>query len=92
MWTVRLKAAARKQVERLPEKVNKSFKALLADLQTYGPVLPSWPNFAKLKQHRDCYHCHLKKARPTYVAVWQVIERQTWLNEVRYVGVHESAD
>jgi hypothetical protein len=26
------------------------------------------------------------------VAVWQVIERQTWLNEVRYVGVHESAD
>jgi hypothetical protein len=35
--------------------------------------------------------CHLKKGQPTYVAIWQVVDKQIHLVEVSYVGTHEKA-
>jgi hypothetical protein len=39
----------------------------------------------------DRHHCHLKKGKPTYVAVWEVKNREIRLIEVTYVGTHEKA-
>lgn len=50
----------------------------------------NWPNYGKLGENR--HHCHLKKGRPTYVAVWEVAETgEIRLIEVTYVGTHERA-
>jgi hypothetical protein len=54
-----------------------------------GPVRGTWPNYGKLSQIR--HHCHLKKGHPTYVAVWEVRDRQVQIIEVLYVGTHENA-
>jgi hypothetical protein len=37
------------------------------------------------------HHCHLRRGNPTYVAVWEVTNKQIKLVEVRYVGTHENA-
>jgi mRNA-degrading endonuclease RelE of RelBE toxin-antitoxin system len=92
MWEVKFTARATKQVGRLPEKIRRSLKSLVKDLELSGPIAASWANFAKFKEHQDCYHCHLKKGRPSYVAVWRVADRGIKLIEVRYVGIHEDAD
>jgi hypothetical protein len=52
-------------------------------------VRGTWPNYGKLSQIRR--HCHLKKGHPTYVAVWEVRDRQVQIIEVLYVGTHENA-
>ncbi|WP_237707634.1 hypothetical protein [Desulfocurvibacter africanus] len=50
------------------------------------------PHFGKLKNRPgEVYHCHLNKGRPTYVAVWQVLDKVVCLVEVTYVGTHEKA-
>ncbi len=48
------------------------------------------PNYRKLKGQTDTHHCHLKKGKPTYVAVWQAFKK---LKQVvlTYVGTHENA-
>lgn len=91
-WTVRFRGKARKQAPKLPEEVYDSFKLLVKDLQNLGPVLSRWPNFGKITGKEQCYHCHIKKGRPTYVAVWQVDSEEIRTIEVRYVGTHENAD
>ncbi len=51
-----------------------------------------WPNFGKLfEKKEDKYHCHLIKGRPTYVACWKVVDKNTRQIEVYYVGTHEKA-
>jgi len=91
-WDVRFRRQVMKQIRELPQSVQMAVKFLVKDLQLYGPMAITWPNFGKLQGRNDCYHCHLRKGRPTYVAVWQVIDKETRLIEVKYVGTHEGAD
>jgi mRNA-degrading endonuclease RelE of RelBE toxin-antitoxin system len=91
-WDVRFRRKVVKQIQELPESVQITVKFLVKDLQIKGPMARTWPNFSKLQGQSDCYHCHLRKGRPTYVAVWQVVDKDTKLIEVKYVGTHEGAD
>ncbi|MDL2316163.1 cytotoxic translational repressor of toxin-antitoxin stability system [Desulfovibrio sp. OttesenSCG-928-A18] len=74
---------------RLPSPVVKAFEALLFDLRARGPVAGNWPNYGKLDRQR--HHCHLRKGRPTYVAVWWEVGEEDHSIEVTYVGTHEKA-
>ena len=91
-WTVIFSSKAAKQIKRLPEDRRASLKFLIKDIQEGGPVTVQWPNFGKIIGKDDCYHCHLKKGCPTYVALWRVADRAIKLVEIRYVGTHEGAD
>jgi hypothetical protein len=54
-----------------------------------GPVGGNWPNYSRLGV--DQHHCHFKKGRPCYVAVWEEKDKQIRLVEVTYAGTHEKA-
>ena len=90
-WTVEITGKAQKQKSKLPEDIADALLALWTELKLEGPVQPEWPHFGKLKGRKDEYHCHLNKGRPTYVAVWQVLDKQIRLMEITYVGTHENA-
>jgi len=68
---------------------------LAFDMRTNGPVMGTWPNYGKLDRER--HHCHLKKGRPTYVAVWRTVlevqenGEEKPVIEVTYAGTHEKA-
>jgi hypothetical protein len=91
-WTVWLTGKARKQAERLPLGLQRRLRALAEDLRTGGPHCQGWPNFGKISGAANCFHCHLKKGRPTYVAVWKAVDAKARVIEVRYVGTHEGID
>jgi hypothetical protein len=61
----------------------------MADMELNGPVRGEWPNYSKLGISR--HHCHIKKGRPTYVAVWEEAKNEIRLVEVTYVGTYEKA-
>ena len=86
-WTVEVNRRIR--IAALPLRVQQSLVALIRDIEVRGPVRGNWPNYGKLSAAR--HHCHLKRGRPTYVAVWEVPDRTQHLVEVTYVGTHESA-
>ena len=88
-WTVTLSAKVAKGCTTLPVAVKKSLALLLADIEDSGPVRGDWPNYSKLGHGR--HHCHIKKGRPTYVAVWEENNEKVKLVEVTYVGTHEKA-
>ena len=87
-WTVTLHRTVQKQLPKLPGKVVDSLARLLADIEFSGPVRGNWSNYSKLADGR--HHCHLKKGKPTYVAVWSE-DKETITVEVLYVGTHEKA-
>lgn len=89
VWTVTIHSRVGRQIPRLPKRVQQSLVALIRDIEAQGPVRGNWPNYSKLGGRR--HHCHLKKGRPTYVAVWEVIDVARRLVEVIYVGTHEKA-
>jgi len=89
-WDVRFTAKARKNFQKLPKKVKVTFQLLLSEMEICGPNANEWPNYGKLSE--DCYHCHLKKGNPTYVAVWRVTSKKEKIIEVIYVGTHEKAN
>jgi mRNA-degrading endonuclease RelE of RelBE toxin-antitoxin system len=89
VWDVKLTTKAQKNCLVLPKGINEIFQALLADLKLSGPARWNWANYGKLR--KDCYHCHLQKGNPTYVAVWRVISKAEKIIEVTYVGTHEKA-
>lgn len=89
MWQVDLSSKARKQKEALPKTVKEQLLFLVRNIELYGPVRGDWPNYSKLKP--GLHHCHLKKGRPTYVAVWEERNQEIRLIEVIYVGTHEKA-
>jgi mRNA-degrading endonuclease RelE of RelBE toxin-antitoxin system len=91
-WTVVFSNRASKQVKKLSANIYASIKFLVKDIQEDGPIVPQWPNFSKITGKSECYHCHIRQGRPTYVAVWQVIDREIEIVEIRYVGTHEGAD
>jgi hypothetical protein len=91
-WDVKFPRKVVKQILGLPESVQTAIRFLVKDLQLNGPVAQNWPNFGKIQGRQGCYHCHLQKGRPTYVAAWQVVKKDVKLIEVKYVGTHEGAD
>lgn len=89
IWSVVSKKKIIKQVAKLPTGVKERLYALLLEIEKDGPVRGNWPNYGKIGIDR--HHCHLKKGRPTYVAVWEVSDNRIKLIEVIYVGSHEKA-
>ena len=88
-WTVTISKQVTKRIAKLPKQVRILFFTLLAEIELKGPVRGNWPNYSKLGTKR--HHCHLKKGKPTYVAVWQVVNDEIKLVEVIYAGTHEKA-
>lgn len=88
-WTVTEKRNLNKRIRKLPKNVQNILIALKKDMETNGPVRGDWPNFSVLSNNR--YHCHLKKGHPTYVAIWEVMDKEIKLIEVTYAGTHEKA-
>ena len=88
-WQVTLMPKARKQKDRLPKTIKEQLAFLIRNIEEYGPVRGDWPNYCKLKPVQ--HHCHLKKGKPTYVAIWAERNRKIRLIEVIYVGTHEKA-
>ena len=88
-WTVSVKKKVQKRAEKLPVEIRKILLRLLAEIEIYGSYRSNWKNYGPLGDNR--YHCHLKKGRPTYVAVWEIIDKEIRLVEVSYVGTHERA-
>jgi hypothetical protein len=80
---------AKKQIPRLPESFMKNLVALIRDIEVDGPIRGDWPNYSPLGEDR--HHCHIKKGRPTYVAIWEVTDKEVKLVEVIYAGTHEKA-
>ena len=87
-WTVVFRRSVQKALPDIPERVRKLLAALASDIETSGPVRGDWPNYSRLSDGR--HHCHLKKGRPTYVAVWGETSGKVVV-EVIYVGTHEKA-
>jgi len=88
-WQVVLSNRAMKQQRRLPQRVRESLFQLIVDIEAAGPVRGDWPNYSKLAPNE--HHCHLKKGRPTYVAVWREDNETLQLVEIIYAGTHEKA-
>ncbi|MEA3465814.1 MAG: cytotoxic translational repressor of toxin-antitoxin stability system [Thermodesulfobacteriota bacterium] len=88
-WTVNMTKKAAKTISKLPNGVQESLFTLLLNIENDGPVRGDWSNYGKLSSVR--HHCHIKKGKPTYVAVWEVKDKQVRLVEVIYVGTHEKA-
>lgn len=88
-WSVLITEKAQKKAARLPKKIKGQLILLIRDIEAYGPVRGNWLNYGKLSKTR--HHCHLKKGKPTYVAVWEVVDKEIKLIEVIYVGSHEKA-
>jgi len=91
-WDVKLTSRAEKQARNLPPDVREILFALVLEIIKLGPTRTLWPSYGKIKGKKDCYHCHLKKGKPTYVAIWKIIDKKNKFVEVRYVGTHEKAD
>ncbi|NJD39373.1 MAG: cytotoxic translational repressor of toxin-antitoxin stability system [Geobacter sp.] len=87
-WIVTLHRKAEKQAVNMPKAALAALFELMDSIRQYGPVRGDWPNYGKLSDSR--HHCHLKKGKPTYVAVW-VEDKQLISVEVIYAGTHEKA-
>jgi hypothetical protein len=88
-WIVTLSSKADKQKNKLPANVRDALIFLVHEISRGGPVQGDWPNYGKLGPR--LHHCHIKKGKPTYVAVWEVTDDGIRFVEVTYVGTHEKA-
>ena len=79
---------AEKQAAALPRKVLDILFELMKEIRITGPIRGNWPNYGKLTGNR--HHCHLKKGKPTYVAVWTE-DKESITVEIIYAGTHEKA-
>ena len=87
-WKVELHRKAEKQAAALPRKVLDILFELMKEIRITGPIRGNWPNYGKLTGNR--HHCHLKKGKPTYVAVWTE-DKESITVEIIYAGTHEKA-
>lgn len=90
-WVVWLSKKAVKQLSKMPEPVRVQVNALVEEMRVNGPMASQWKNFGKLKGQENCFHCHVKSGRPTYVVCWEVKSKEDRIVEVYYVGTHEKA-
>ena len=88
-WIVQFTNQARKQKNKLSRRVQEVLFQLIREIEKAGPVRGEWPNDSKLSA--DKHHCHLKKGKPTYVAVWREVKDKIQVVEVIYAGSHEKA-
>lgn len=88
-WIVRITGKVDKQARKLPRSIIDRLFLLMEEIRLSGPVRGNWPNYGKLGEGR--HHCHLKKGKPTYVAVWEERDKEIRLIEVTYAGTHEKA-
>ncbi len=88
-WSVVLSARVVKQQRKLPQSIRELLFQLAKDIEVAGPVRGDWPNYSKLTAGK--HHCHLKKGKPTYVAVWWEKKGTIRLVEIVYAGTHEKA-
>lgn len=86
---VKIHRKAEKQAALLPRPVLAALYELMREIEQRGPVRGDWPNYSRLGGSR--HHCHLKKGKPTYVAVWEELDKEIKLVEVIYAGTHEKA-
>lgn len=93
MWRLKVHNKAAKALPDLPELARLAFDQLARELMAGGPRPQGWPHYGKIKGQPDRHHCHLKRGRPTYVAVWREVrdEDEPETIEVIYVGTHEKA-
>jgi hypothetical protein len=94
-WTVNFSGKAEKQKGKMPGHIQDSLQALRTTLEWEGPEAKKWPHYGILggtKKNEDYRHCHLNKNKPTYVAIWKIIDLEECILEIRYVGTHENAD
>jgi mRNA-degrading endonuclease RelE of RelBE toxin-antitoxin system len=89
-WTIIIGKRVSRQMAKLPSRVQNAVALLIEDIKENGPIRGDWPNYGKLAGAK-LHHCHLRRGRPTYVAVWEEIEKAVKLIEVKYVGTHENA-
>lgn len=89
LWNVSFKRSVLKEISCLPYRVKDSLLALVREIEVYGPVRGNWPNYGKIPNMK--HHCHLKNGKPTYVAIWEVKNKQIKFVEVIYAGTHEKA-
>lgn len=87
-WKVTLHKKVDKELARLPIAVQKHLFRLVFEIELMGAVRGNWDNYGKLEENK--HHCHLKKGRPTYVAVWTE-DKENITVEVIYAGTHEKA-
>jgi mRNA-degrading endonuclease RelE of RelBE toxin-antitoxin system len=91
-WSVSASTKVAKQIQKLPKTILPAYYLLFVNLQEQGPEQTGWHHYGKLKgKGADLHHCHLNKGKPRYVAVWEVVDLEIKLIEVRYVGTHENA-
>ncbi len=88
-WEINTSKRVAKQIVKLPGSARKNLKTLLREIEISGPVRGNWSNYGRLGGNR--HHCHIKKGKPTYVAVWAVEDKKIRLVEVLYAGTHEKA-
>ena len=88
-WKINISKRVSKQISKLPLSVQKVLKTLIKEIEVSGPVRGNWTNYGRLGGNR--HHCHIKKGKPTYVAVWAVEDKKVRLVEVIYAGTHEKA-
>jgi hypothetical protein len=88
-WTVTLSGKVRKAIGFLPKAVEEQLILLSREIETLGPIRGNWQNYGKLDKNR--HHCHLKKGKPTYVAIWEVRDKNVRIVEIIYAGTHEKA-
>jgi mRNA-degrading endonuclease RelE of RelBE toxin-antitoxin system len=88
-WTVENSKQVAKALKRLPRSIVDALILLQREMEFSGPVRGNWSNYGKLGGGR--HHCHLKKGKPTYVAVWMEVRGRIKVIEVTYVGTHEGA-
>jgi len=79
-WAVAFSKNASKQYVKLNRSgsrppINDAIDTLVIDLQKNGPCLVNWPNYGPLEAGH--FHCHLRKGKPTYVACWRIIDKQS---------------
>jgi mRNA-degrading endonuclease RelE of RelBE toxin-antitoxin system len=91
-WSVILNNTTIKQILKLPEDIRIRLHFLVQEIRKIGPIRTNRQNFGKIRGAEACYHCHLKKGNPTYVAVWKVVDKENKKVEVKYAGTHEKAD
>ena len=91
-WDVKLSRRTAKHIKGLPKAIQERLELLVQRIRQEGPEQDWAPNYGKIRGTKDCHHCHLKKGRPTYVAVWKVIDMKAKEVEVTYAGTHEKAD
>ncbi len=67
IWEVKIIGQAKKRDKSLSEDAVRSFITLLFEMRNLGPYRSNWPNYTKMNNKKEEYHCHIEKGRPTYV-------------------------